>query len=112
MYFENEDGTSFTRELEYIFDVIKKEPTSIDDKDSGSDDNIIIFPNPASDYIEISGVVGVVKLFDVLGIEVSTSPSATLYGDEGSKVRVDVSGLAPGVYFVKIGSLISKFIKY
>jgi hypothetical protein len=29
----------------------------------------------------------------------------------GESVRIDVSGLSPGVYFVKIGEQVSKFVK-
>jgi hypothetical protein len=31
--------------------------------------------------------------------------------ESGEKVRIDVSGLAPGMYFVKIGVRAGKFVK-
>jgi len=82
-----------------------------------NDDEINIFPNPASDYIEIcipplergSGVVAeVVRVFDVLGIE---HPATSWHPSKEGNVRIDVSSLSPGVYFVKVGGRVSKFLK-
>jgi hypothetical protein len=84
-------------------------------------DNIIISPNPASDYIEIFcpplerglGGVAPVYIFDVLGMEI-TSPSlrATPPYHGGEKVRIDVSHLSPGVYFIRVGNEVRKFVKF
>jgi hypothetical protein len=82
-------------------------------------DNIIISPNPASDYIEISspplerGLEGVatVRIFDLLGMEITT-PNLTPTLSEGEGVvRLDVSHLSPGVYFVRVGNMVRKFVK-
>jgi len=88
----------------------------IDDAKRSTD--IIITPNPAIDYIEINlnnhtlkGVVEIVRVFDLLGVSVITSPPAPLHSGEGSKVRLDVSHLPPGVYFVQIGSRVQRFVK-
>jgi hypothetical protein len=102
-------------------------------------DQGIISPNPATDYIEIAidnhtlqgmggntgstgstgGTGGIgdidrtlkdaVKVYDVLGICVATHPLAP--SREGVAIRLDVSGLAAGVYFVLVGSKMYKFVK-
>jgi hypothetical protein len=73
-------------------------------------------PNPASEYIEINlppleRGLGGVAIFDLLGMELTT-PNLTPTLSEGEGVvRIDVSHLAPGVYFVRVGDRVSKFIK-
>jgi len=100
-------------------------PTSVEDN-AISDNNITLSPNPASDYIEISNVIlnevkirengeshPVVLVFDLLGIKYMDSRlrgNDILVSDEG-KVRIDISSLSPGVYFVKVSELVSRFIK-
>lgn len=75
--------------------------------------NIIIYPNPASDYITIQPSEGLkpaegsdIQIFDMLGEIVltveQTSPSVQ---------RIDVSNLFPGMYFIKIGNRLEKFMK-
>jgi photosystem II stability/assembly factor-like uncharacterized protein len=95
-----------------------------------------ITPNPATDYIEIAidnhtlqGMLGntsgtggtgsagdidrtlkdAVKVYDVLGVCVATHPLAP--SREGVAIRLDVSGLAAGVYFVRVGNKMYKFVK-
>jgi hypothetical protein len=75
----------------------------------------IISPNPASDFIEISvGANGrsplqiEIRIYDVFGQRVNLTPTLFIL-DEG--VRIDVSGLAPGMYFVRVGENIGKFVK-
>ena len=96
-------------------------------------DSLSIFPNPAEDYIEIivprwrgQGVDGfspskkselgsvLIRIFDLLGMEITTpsdlTPGPSPRG-EGSSLRVDVSHLSPGVYFVRVGDVVRKFVK-
>jgi hypothetical protein len=101
-----------------------------------NNNNRIITPNPATDYIVIAidnhtlqGMVGntsgtdgtgspgdidrtlkdAVKVYDVLGNVVLTlTPALSL---KGEGVKIDVSGLAAGVYFVRIGGNMYKFVK-
>ena len=75
-----------------------------------------IYPNPASDYLEISSInptlkLGVdegldIRIFNTLGEIVmsleQTSPSVQ---------RIDISNLSPGIYFIKIGNKVEKFVK-
>jgi len=83
--------------------------------------NIIISPNPATEYITINlsainptlkrGVEGevAVEIYDSLG-ELLISDVQHL-GDVGHLKKIDISNLSPGVYFIKIGDKVEKFIK-
>jgi hypothetical protein len=80
----------------------------------------------ALDYVEISGVKGdvilseaktavaaaqanpVIKIYTVLGECVLTH---SLTPSEGGYIRIDVSALVPGVYFVRVGGQMYKFVK-
>ncbi len=90
-----------------------------DVKDRINVEEMSISPNPASDFIEISvGANGSsplqsdVRIYDVLG-EIQTTPSLrdTPPWKGGAKARIDVSSLAPGMYFVRIGDRVQKFVK-
>jgi len=74
-----------------------------------------IFPNPATEYIEVNvgaihelprqeeGVSDAIRIFDIFGDEMHPPrPSGT--PQEGNKYRIDVSTLQAGVYFVRIGN--------
>ncbi len=79
-----------------------------------------INPNPAEDFIEIS--VGSqhavtnsdIRILNVLG-ETVVKSSEVLYNSQfsipNSQLRIDVSGLPSGVYFVKVGEKVGKFLK-
>ena len=74
---------------------------------------LIVSPNPSSDFIEISvGANGRsplqsdIKIYNIYG--------QTVFSVEAIHelpLRFDVSGLAPGMYFVRIGDKVGKFIK-
>ena len=82
---------------------------------NGNDEpNSVIYPNPATDYIdvmlnEVKHPFLSVKIYDILGVCVGTHPLAP--SREGESVRLDVSGLSPGVYFVRVGGRMYKFVK-
>ncbi len=63
-----------------------------------------ISPNPVSDFLCINSNIelGKIKIYSALGLKVL---------DTEWKERIDVSGLVPGVYFVRVGDKVSKFIK-
>jgi len=89
-------------------------PVSVAD---GSDEQIYITPNPATDYIDIA-VAGnrtlkdAIRVYDVLGNTVLSSPACSAgTPSKGGHIRLDVSGLAPGVYFVRVGGKMYKFVK-
>jgi WD40 repeat protein len=67
---------------------------------------IKIYPNPATDYIEIQPSEGFdIQIFDMLGTVVaSIHPMTTSH-------RMNIEHLAPGMYFIKIGNRVEKFVK-
>jgi hypothetical protein len=86
--------------------------------DNSPENGFNISPNPVIDFLEISvGANGCsplqsdVRIYDVFGQIVSTvNPTPTLPASREG-VRIDVSGLAPGMYFVRIGDRVGKFVK-
>lgn len=94
-----------------IVDWVKQGATSINEEPNRS----IISPNPSSDFITIQASnafetsdVSKVQIFDVLGIEIKDLTPAL---SEGDGVRIDVSHLPAGVYFIRIGNVVEKFVK-
>ena len=49
------------------------------------------------------------QIFDMLGIEIKDLTPTPLQFGEG--LRIDVSHLTAGVYFIKIGDKVEKFVK-
>ncbi len=87
---------------------------------------LFISPNPANDFIEITsqndhtlkGADERVRIFNVYGEEINltnqhstTPPFGHPFELEGEALRIDVSGLPPGVYFVRVGEKVGKFVK-
>ncbi|MBE2189441.1 MAG: T9SS type A sorting domain-containing protein [Desulfobulbaceae bacterium] len=83
--------------------------------------SLMIYPNPTSDYLvihlhDINPTVNrmaentdiEVQIFNVLGAEIQNFTSSLSVGD---KVRVNVSDLQHGAYFVKIGNRFVPFVK-
>ena len=62
-------------------------------------ENISLFPNPSSSFIEVSGLSQSDEyiIYNTLGKEVST-------GDISTTEKIDVSDLPPGFYILKLGS--------
>jgi hypothetical protein len=82
--------------------------------------NSIISPNPASDYIEIAlnsssikrGPGGVFyEIYNIFGEKITTPLSLRDATHLSANCKIDISNLAPGVYFIKIGDKFGKFIK-
>lgn len=101
------------RSLVYYFNVQIK--TDIIENKIYDYENITIYPNPASDFIEFSLPIGArralpltLEIYDILGLRQSP-PNPLLIKSE--QLRLDVSSLVPGVYFVKIGNRVQKFVK-
>ena len=92
-----------------------KTPTSVFNKPVNHE--LLVIPNPASDYITIQlsskglqpfATTDKVKIFNVLGIEIKDlSPALSI----GKRVGIDVSDLPNGVYFIRIGDKVEKFVK-
>ncbi len=77
---------------------------SIDVAEQYEVENVIIYPNPVSDFLYCPNNTSNlrIKIYSTIGICIS---------DFDPCEKVDVSGLAPGMYFVRIGDKVSKFIK-
>ena len=72
----------------------------------GSIGNIDIFPNPVSDFLMIRS------------LDESQFQSISIFNTFGQKLyegdlkeQIDVSSLTPGVYFIRIGDKVEKFVK-
>jgi hypothetical protein len=72
-----------------------------------------VYPNPASDFIEISvGANGRSPLqSEIRFLNIFGQTVLSIGAIHELPVRIDVSGLAPGMYFVRIGDKVIKFIK-
>jgi len=75
-----------------------------------------IFPNPASDYLDISGInqqpanqFEDIQIFNTLGECIQSLKLKT--GLQGN-MRIDVSALPPGLYILKLNNKVQRFVKY
>ncbi len=73
-----------------------------------------VFPNPAKDFIDIqtskvleTSEVSKVQIFDMLGIEMFS----VVMGLDLSTQRINISHLPAGVYYIRIGDKVEKFVK-
>jgi hypothetical protein len=106
----NFDSVLYSNKYKYI----TRNPTNVEEKiEAANLYPIAIFPNPASDYIFIQPSEGWqpsegsgVQIFDMLGIDVSPAGGGIKGGG-----RIDISFLSPGIYFIKIGNKVEKFVK-
>jgi subtilisin-like proprotein convertase family protein len=81
--------------------------------DASDDQELVIFPNPATDLVTIQGdlvVLSTFKLLNALGQDIRMNVNSYKQGD-GSLV-IDVSTLKSGVYTVKHGSKVYSLVKY
>jgi len=92
---------------------------------NGIDENsknlgLILSPNPATDFLEISlsqpsegwqpSEGYHIAIYNVFGTKIPPRLTSSATPQEGN-LRLDVSGLSPGVYFVKVGEKVGKFVK-
>ena len=89
---------------------------SIEDADISEKFDIILSPNPATDFITINhqptegfnpSVGSVVEIYDMLGVKVISEPIHPMT----SSHRMNVEKLPAGLYFIKIGDRVEKFVK-
>ncbi len=98
LIFHSTDGQYLTWSFEY-----KVYPASDVSEAENMSDAIKVFPNPASDELQIlGGQAGTIHLFDLMGRERMSGE------DEGSGTTLNVSSLAPGTYFLRLGNQSSK----
>ncbi len=91
-------------------------PDGVAEEATNNSNTFLISPNPAEDYIEIS--VGArhalpypdIRIFNVFGEIVSTSVCSADTSASGGQ-RIDVSDLPSGMYFVRVGDKVRKFLK-
>jgi hypothetical protein len=83
--------------------------TGVEDNATSNTENIVLMPNPASDFISLQFSQS---------MNVSKSPKLEIFSILGNKIleteykdRIDVSGLSAGVYFVKLSDKVCKFVK-
>lgn len=104
-------SNSFNKEVKYFFSGFAYDPTSITEK---LNDSIKIIPNPAFNFITISNLpedISTIEIFDMMGTDLSSSKIILSSKIESSNIKVDISNLAVGVYYIKIGNTVKKFVK-
>ena len=81
--------------------------TNTSTTDKPIQNNISVYPNPATNYIEIQPSEGSkIQIFNILG-EIVLSVEQT----PPSVQKINISNLTPGMYFIKIGNKVEKFVK-
>ena len=85
----------------------KQEPSSVNEDVSSL---VSIYPNPATDYFEIKTdkIIDEIEIFDILGRK---HPVTSCHPSIEGNYRLDIFELQPGVYFVRVGSEMLKFVK-
>jgi hypothetical protein len=81
---------------------INSEPNSKIER--STDISLSLHPNPSTDIINISGDMGYNER-----VEIYTLEGVCVHRGRGR--RIDVSHLAPGVYFVRVGAESLRFVK-
>ncbi|MDP2364201.1 MAG: T9SS type A sorting domain-containing protein, partial [Ignavibacteria bacterium] len=88
-----------------------------------SETDLFLFPNPGTDFIEITkpyeglkpseGYSNSIRIFNVLGEEIIKISDSNIsqFSIPNSQLRINVSSLPTGIYFVRVGSKVSKFLK-
>ena len=82
-------------------------------------DIISVFPNPATEFIEISShtinrrvdEIAEIKIFNTLGESIIELPDVQHLGDVGHLQRINISHLPRGVYYVRMGNRTEMFVK-
>ena len=65
-----------------------------------------VYPNPANDVLTIENSKGkTVEIIDVLG-------KIILLDKNSTRATINIAHLKSGVYFVKVGQIMQKFIKF
>jgi hypothetical protein len=112
IYAENDNAGKFApARAEHEFYLISTSITGVDEESSNID--ISIYPNPANDFIEIT--ISQLKeekeenynIYNALGEMILTHLTSSQEG----KLRIDVSNLSAGVYYMKMGNRFEKFVK-
>lgn len=88
----------------YYTEVEEHEPTAVEDV---ADNGILLYPNPAVEYICINGVPtdANISVFNINGLLISNMRA------DGNVLSINVANYKSGIYFVRINSEVVKFIK-
>jgi hypothetical protein len=78
-------------------------PIESDVADVSNKNKMNISPNPASDYITISGLFGYVKIYDIIGCEVWS-------GEVKEGTKIDISNFCDGIYFIRFKNYVKHFL--
>jgi hypothetical protein len=116
---------------DYSLNIFNENGIGITSVDETNFSGYLLSPNPASDFITITlpelnkglqPLVQNVQIFNTLGIEVAQTPSSVIYNSISNDakttqtgaselLRINISQLPTGVYFIKIGDKVEKFVK-
>ncbi len=90
------DGDVFVAKLDII--------TDVNEDIRQSDFSSQLSPNPAVDHLYLHTLKNIktIQIFSTLGLKVFETEW---------KEKIDVSGLSPGIYFVRVGEKVGKFVK-
>jgi len=109
-----ENNASYILKSKY-YKILSTETTKIQ-----TDEVLTLYPNPATDFLDISyspsinrmvnHTVDGIAIYNVFGEKIPPRLTSSATPQEGN-LRFDVSGLPPGVYFVRVGEKVGKFIK-
>jgi hypothetical protein len=120
---DNFIGVILNNEIWSKINDVTNGPNSVEENNN---EELFISPNPAKDYIEIlqlnltfnrrvdTGVLEEIAIYNVFGekmLNLSSAGGGGNAADGGGQIRIDVSHLTPGVYFIKIADKIEKFVK-
>jgi len=93
---------------------------SVQEEPNSRNKEFSLSPNPATDFLEITyspsidrrvnPTVDGITIYNVFGIKIPPCLTAPSTPQEGN-LQLDVSGLSPGVYFVRVGKKVGKFVK-
>ncbi len=80
-------------------------PLSTVENDETSNNSISVFPNPTADYITLENIAPN-STIQILSL------SGSMVKEVIAESRIDVRDLSAGVYMIKVGSKVQKFVKY
>ena len=106
-YFTDGNMTSYefsSLQRIYFTEVEKGDPTLVEDV---TNEGILLYPNPASDFINLSGVPtdANITVFNMSGMVIANMKA------DGNDLSIDVANYKSGIYFIRINSEVVKFIK-
>lgn len=108
IYFRNTAGNSIDFQLKDIRKLFFSNSSSSSDITGDENEKIIIYPNPSSMelYIKIDDhETNCIEIYNVQGRKIKTVFVNDVI------VKIEINDLQPGIYVLKTGSQISKFVK-